>query len=259
MDCLTRLSATLLNLISLRICILQMGMFVHSFKLTSPDRKYLCSPRVHEFIKEMRQKVLSSRRLWLSDQNRISYAALTDYDVMVVGETPYTHTETELHKYVLPPNTELDMLFHFDLMCIDAPIVDDHRIWFVHMDWELNTLRGIIGKWQHYKRNEGYWNTFVISYTPFDNLSDEKSRILMENHDVPRSVTRFGNDSERWRSPSAKMLAILQISQAGTLYIFQGQELALKNLPRTWGIKEYKDIASQNHWKQFVLLSVPIA
>jgi len=46
------------------------------------------------------------------------------------------------------------------------------------------------------------------------------------------------------------MLAILEISQTGTLYIYQGQELGLKNFPRTWGIEEYKDIATQNYYKK---------
>jgi alpha-glucosidase len=63
-------------------------------------------------------------------------------------------------------------------------------------------------------------------------------------------VTRFGDDSEEWRAKSAKMLAILQISQTGTLYVYQGQELGLKNFPRTWGIEEYKDIAMQNYYKE---------
>jgi len=44
------------------------------------------------------------------------------------------------------------------------------------------------------------------------------------------------------------MLAIFEITQTGTLYVYQGQELGLKNFPRTWGIEEYKDVASQNYW-----------
>ena len=63
-------------------------------------------------------------------------------------------------------------------------------------------------------------------------------------------MTRLGDDSEEWRAKSAKMLAILEISQSGTLYIYQGLELGLKNFPRTWGIEEYKDIATQNYYKK---------
>jgi alpha-glucosidase len=46
------------------------------------------------------------------------------------------------------------------------------------------------------------------------------------------------------------LFAILQISQSGTQFIFQGQELGLKNFPGDWGIEEYKDIASQNYWNR---------
>lgn len=71
----------------------------------------------------------------------------------------------------------------------------------------------------------------------------------MENHDHPRSVSRFGNDStSSLQALTAKLLAMLQITQSGTLYVYQGEELGLKNFPRTWGIEEYKDVASQNYW-----------
>jgi alpha-glucosidase len=46
------------------------------------------------------------------------------------------------------------------------------------------------------------------------------------------------------------MLAILEITQGGTLYVYQGQELGLRNFPRSWGIEEYKDVASQNYWNK---------
>ncbi len=55
-------------------------------------------------------------------------------------------------------------------------------------------------------------------------------RIFIENHDHPRAVSRFGNDTtDELRALSAKMLAILEVTQKGTLYIYQGQELGLKN------------------------------
>lgn len=78
------------------------------------------------------------------------------------------------------------------------------------------------------------------------------SSIFIENHDHSRAVSRFGNDSEQWRALSAKMLAMLEISLGGTQYVYQGQELGLKNFPRSWGIEEYKDVASQNYWNRQV-------
>lgn len=81
--------------------------------------------------------------------------------------------------------------------------------------------------------------------------------MFIENHDHSRAVSRFGNDSEEWRAISAKMLAILQITQSGTQFVYQGQELGLKNFPRSWGIEEYKDIASQNFWNRLMSKFLP--
>ncbi|TFK33158.1 glycoside hydrolase family 13 protein [Crucibulum laeve] len=171
-------------------------------------------PRVHEFIKEMNAKVLAQK------------------DLITVGETPFTHDASQLAAYVLPANKELNMVFHFELMDIDAAMGRDHSP-LIPRDWKLSEIKDIVGRWQKYKRDEGFWNA-----------------IFIENHDHSRSVSRFGSDSERWRATSAKMLAILEITQSGTQYVYQGQELGLKNFPRSWGIEEYKDVASQNYWNR---------
>jgi alpha-glucosidase len=44
------------------------------------------------------------------------------------------------------------------------------------------------------------------------------------------------------------MLAIFQITQAGTLYVYQGEEIGMKNFQRSWPIEEYKDVATVNYW-----------
>lgn len=80
-------------------------------------------------------------------------------------------------------------------------------------------------------------------------IESSSSRVFIENHDHARAVSRFGNDSPAWRGISAKMLAVLEVTQTGTVYVYQGQELGMKNFPRTWGIEEYKDVASQNYWQ----------
>ncbi|OAX36276.1 glycoside hydrolase family 13 protein [Rhizopogon vinicolor AM-OR11-026] len=166
-------------------------------------------PRVHQYIKEMHNEVLSH------------------HDLITVGETPFTHDSSELAAYVLPQNRELNMVFHFELMDIDSPPESP----LLNKPWTLTELKAIVGRWQRFMRDEGFWNA-----------------IFIENHDHSRSVSRFGSDSVRWRAISAKMLAIFEITQSGTLYVYQGQELGLKNFPRTWGIEEYQDVASQNYW-----------
>lgn len=63
-------------------------------------------------------------------------------------------------------------------------------------------------------------------------------------------MSRFGHDSEQWRAISAKMLAILEISQSGTLYVYEGEEIGAVNAPRSWPIEEYKDIATINYYER---------
>lgn len=67
-------------------------------------------------------------------------------------------------------------------------------------------------------------------------------------------VSRFGDDSPEWRSISAKLLAIFQVAQGGTLFLYQGEEIGMKNMPKTWGLEEYKDIAGLRFYKQYVWL-----
>ncbi|KAJ2933230.1 hypothetical protein H1R20_g3817, partial [Candolleomyces eurysporus] len=175
-------------------------------------------PRVHEYLREMNEKVLSK------------------YDLITVGETPFTHDTEELAAYVLPKNKELNMVFQFELMDIDSPLEGEDVVPLIYKPWKLSDLKNIVRRWQTFKRDEGFWNT-----------------VFTENHDHARSVSRFGDDStDEWRAISAKMLALLQVTQGGTQFIFQGQELGLKNFPRTWGIEEYKDIASQNYWNKIL-------
>lgn len=85
--------------------------------------------------------------------------------------------------------------------------------------------------------------------TPLSGTSSGFS-IFIENHDHARAVSRYGNDSLQWRALSAKMLAVLEVTQGGTLYVYQGQELGMRNFPRSWRIEEYKDVASQNYWNR---------
>ncbi|KAJ7181228.1 glycoside hydrolase family 13 protein [Mycena filopes] len=173
-------------------------------------------PHVHEYIQEMNLKVLSQ------------------HDLITVGETPFTHSAAELAKYVLPANKELNMVFHFELADLDSQSLPKH-LPFVYRPWKVSEFKEVVTRWQQFERDAGFWNA-----------------IFIENHDRARSVSRFGNDTQEWRAVSAKMLAILEVTLGGTQYVFQGQELGLKNFPRSWGIEEYKDVAAQNWYHEIL-------
>jgi len=73
---------------------------------------------------------------------------------------------------------------------------------------------------------------------------------FIENHDQARSISRFGSDETlEKRIASGKMLAMLQSTLSGTLFIYQGQEIGMTNFPETWAMSEYKDVDSNNYYK----------
>lgn len=84
-------------------------------------------------------------------------------------------------------------------------------------------------------------------------LSSNCSRI--RNHtkassDNPRSVSILADDSKQYRELGAKLLALMETTLSGTLYVYQGEEIAMANVPLSWEPEEYKDIESQNYWKK---------
>ena len=98
--------------------------------------------------------------------------------------------------------------------------------------WSLGELKSTVDKWQQFMYANDGWNALYI-----------------ENHDQPRSVSRFANDDPAYRAQSAKMLALFLGLQAGTPFVYQGQELGMHNIPKDWPMEEYKDIDCLNHWK----------
>lgn len=98
--------------------------------------------------------------------------------------------------------------------------------------WELSELKAITNKWQRFMYDNDGWNA-----------------IYLENHDQPRSVSRFVHDDAEHRVASAKLISIFQGFQSGTPFIYQGQEIGMTNVPKDWPMEEYKDVDCLNHWK----------
>jgi glycosidase len=105
---------------------------------------------------------------------------------------------------------------------------------FKRRDFELANFKAIVNKWQTFMIDNGGWNA-----------------LYMENHDQSRTVTRYASgETPELRIISSKMLATQLALQSGTVFIYQGQELAQVNIPKSWGMDKYKDIESLNHWKE---------
>jgi oligo-1,6-glucosidase len=91
--------------------------------------------------------------------------------------------------------------------------------------------------------------------------------LYLENHDQARSVSRllgFGTDTAKTKfdfdvyeedlrkywSAGAKLLAMLHTTQGGTVFVYQGEEIGSTNVPRSWPIEEYKDVATINYYNE---------
>ena len=168
-------------------------------------------PNIHKYLREMNEKVRSKYRL------------------ITVGECPGVNAE-QAKKYANIDGSELDMIFQFEHVSGSALKPCHHGKW----DGEAMTmpeLRANFTKWQ--KDLEGCaWNSLFLS-----------------NHDQPRCVSRFGNDSEQYRELSAKMLATMTHFQKGTPYVYQGEELGMTNAYME-NIADYRDIESLNAYKE---------
>ncbi|KAH0787575.1 alpha-glucosidase [Histomonas meleagridis] len=160
--------------------------------------------------------------------NEMNSRVLSKYDIMTVGETAFV-TPEEAVKYTDPDRHELNMVFQFELMGID----NENDKWFIKK-WKLSDLKAVQTKWQT-ALNGKCWNSLYLS-----------------NHDQPRCVSRFGNDSPEFRKISAKMLATMNHTLQGTPYIYQGEELGMTNVLFD-DINDYKDVEIHNFWKEYVL------
>ncbi|GAW26865.1 putative trehalose-6-phosphate hydrolase [Rosellinia necatrix] len=140
---------------------------------------------------------------------------------------PWVNDEDEILRTVGANAGELRMIFIFDLVDIDKPAT---RMAF--KPWDLKDMRAVVTRWQRVMIERNGWNA-----------------VFIENHDNPRSISHFADDSDERRHVSAKLLALMQATLGGTLFVYQGQEIGMRNIPKAWDIaREYKDIETQNYW-----------
>ncbi|MCS0542876.1 alpha-amylase family glycosyl hydrolase, partial [Aeromonas veronii] len=124
----------------------------------------------------------------------------------------------------------MSMLFQFEHMGIDKSKTGGNLgKWKINRDWKLTELKQIMSRWQKDLEGKG-WNS-----------------LYLENHDQPRSVSRFG-DTKEYHKESAKMLATWLHMMQGTPFVYQGQELGMTNVSFD-SIDDYKDIEIQNFYK----------
>ena len=164
-------------------------------------------PKLHDYIREMSRETFNKG------------------DLITVGEAWGADTE-RAGLYSNPDGSEFSMVFQFEHIGLDQQEGGEK--------WDLAPLpflklKKILTHWQTELHNCG-WNS-----------------LFWNNHDLPRIVSRWGND-DVYRVESAKMLAVLLHGMQGTPYIYQGEELGMTNVK--YDIEDYRDVEIHNMYKE---------
>lgn len=163
-------------------------------------------PHVHEYLQEMRQKVLSK------------------YDLLTVGECAGV-TIDQAKQYANAQGTELNMVFQFEHVDLDGGEGEMGKWSTRKMD--IVELKALLSRWQN-ELADVAWNSLFFC-----------------NHDQPRIVSRLGDDSPQWRERSAKCIATFLHLMQGTPYVYQGEELGMTNVKFN-SVDDFRDLEAIN-------------
>ncbi|SHG99729.1 glycoside hydrolase family 13 protein [Tepidibacter thalassicus] len=147
----------------------------------------------------------------------LKYNTFSKYDIMTVGEANGVKVE-DAELWVGEQKGKFNMVFQFEHL----------DLWDAETNKELDIigLKKVFTKWQKGLEGKG-WNALYI-----------------ENHDIPRAVSTWGNDKKYWRE-SATSLAVMYFMMQGTPFIYQGQEIGMTNV-KFESIEDYNDVRTKN-------------
>lgn len=160
--------------------------------------------------------------------HRLNRDVLSRYDAFTVGETVFV-TPKMADDLVNPQREELCTVFSFEHMETDCFKIK----WFLRK-FKPDRFFACLTKWQ----NALPWNT-----------------VYFENHDQPRSVSRYGNDAE-YHDQGAKALATLLLTLRGTPFLYEGEEIGMTNFDFP-DMEKVRDVESINIWNMGKRLHLP--
>jgi oligo-1,6-glucosidase len=153
---------------------------------------------------------------------------LSKYDDMSVGEATGT-TLAQTNSLVDDRRHELNMIFNFDAIKLGRTDFGPSKIGA----WSLPQLKAIYDA-----------HATVLTKHDWDT-------VFLSNHDNPRIVSTFGDDSPAMRVSSAKLFETMILTLRGTPFLFEGDELGMTDFPFK-KIEDYDDIAVKNAYKAYV-------
>ena len=235
--------------------------YLHLFAEKQPDLNW-DNPKV-------RHEVYDLMKFWLDkgvDGFRMDVIpfvskdpAFPDFPANFDGHAEYIYAAgPHMHEYLQEMNREV--LSKYDVMTVgeafgvslqDTPLLVDERRHELNMIFNFNAVR--------LDQQNGRWRNWTLPelkaiYTQQDRGLDAHSwnTVFLSNHDNPRIVSAFGNDSAAYRVPSAKVLATMLLTLKGTPFVYQGDELGMTDYPFE-RIEDFDDIEVRNAWKARVL------
>ena len=226
--------------------------YFHQFAVEQPDLNWenpAMRKDLYKFIRFWVEKGIEGFRLDVIDQigkdadlqitcngpklhdyfRELSAEAFIEEGLVSVGEA-WGSTPERAKLYSAPDGSEFSMVFQFEHICLDQEPGKDK--WDM-IPLPLPKLKECYCRWQQELYGCG-WNS-----------------LFFNNHDLPRVVSRWGNDKE-YRVESAKMLATMLHGMQGTPYIYQGEELGMTNIALP--IEQYVDIETLNVYNERIAL-----
>ncbi len=178
---------------------------------------------IDQIAKEPFEKITANGPRLHEFLRELSREAFREEGLVTVGEA-WGATVERAKRYSAPDGSELSMVFQFEHMGLDSAT---WQKWDV-CPLPLVKLKEVLRCWQQELGDEG-WNS-----------------LFLDNHDLPRIVSRWGDD-KKYRVESAKMLATMLHGLQGTPYIFQGEELGMTNIKLP--LEEYVDVEIHNLYR----------
>ncbi|MDM0977356.1 alpha-glucosidase [Clostridium perfringens] len=170
---------------------------------------------VSSFEKHMNVEGINSHLKELKEET------FSKYDIVTVGEANGV-SANEADHWVAEDEGTFNMIFQFEHL----------NLWNYEegQGFDVKAYKDVLTNWQNSLEGKG-WNALFI-----------------ENHDIPRVVSTWGNDKE-YLTECAKAFGAIYFLQKGTPFIYQGQELGMTNV-KYHSICEYDDVKTINTYNE---------
>jgi oligo-1,6-glucosidase len=237
--------------------------YLHYFAKKQPDLNWE-NPK-------LRDEVYSIMKFWLDkgvDGFRMDVIPMIskdqsfpDLDAASLSHPEFKYTfGPRLHEYLKEMNTKV--LSKYDAMTVGevfggspekTALLTDERRKEIDLAFSFDVAR--IGR-DNWKQNDWTLTHLKKLFTVQSNLDQYHwPTVFLANHDNPRMVSKFGDDSPAFRIPSAKLLAMLLLTQRGTAFMYQGDEIGMTNYPFT-SFSQFDDVEIKGNYKQVLASGV---